>query len=77
MNTLHNLYSANEAMDRLGVTQGQFQNLVRQGKIKRIIPPGRTRGMYKKRGGRIGFSNGHLYIKFLGYRGSPNNTERP
>src|SRR5690348_10841478 len=46
---MQNLYSASEAMAALGVTQGQFQNLVRQGKIKRLIPPGRTRGMYSKK----------------------------
>lgn len=46
---MQNLYSATEAMKALGVTQGQFQNLVRQGKLKRVIPPGRTRGMYAKK----------------------------
>lgn len=46
---MQNLYSASEAMAALGVTQGQFQNLVRQGKVKRLIPPGRTRGMYSKK----------------------------
>jgi hypothetical protein len=46
---MKNLYSASEAMDKLGITQGQFQNLVRQGKLKRVIPPGRTRGMYAKK----------------------------
>jgi hypothetical protein len=46
---MQNLYSASEAMQILDVTQGQFQNLVRQGKLKRVIPPGRTRGMYAKR----------------------------
>jgi hypothetical protein len=46
---MQNLYSASEAMTRLGFTQGQFQNLVRQGKLKRVIPPGRTRGMYSKK----------------------------
>jgi hypothetical protein len=46
---MQNLYSASEAMQALGVTQGQFQNLVRQGKLKRVIPPGRTRGMYTKK----------------------------
>lgn len=46
---MQNLYSASEAMNKLNVTQGQFQNLVRQGKLKRVIPPGRTRGMYAKK----------------------------
>lgn len=46
---MQNLYSASEAMQILGATQGQFQNLVRQGKLKRVIPPGRTRGMYSKK----------------------------
>lgn len=46
---MQNLYTASEAMERLGMTQGQFQNLVRQGKLKRVIPPGRTRGMYAKK----------------------------
>jgi len=44
-----NLYTASEAMNVLGMTQGQFQNLVRQGRLKHVIPPGRTRGMYLKK----------------------------
>lgn len=46
---LQNLYSAKEAMEKLGITQGQFQNLVRQGRLKRVLPPGRTRGVYSKK----------------------------
>ena len=44
-----NVYTASEAMKVLGMTQGQFQNLVRQGRLKHVIPPGRTRGMYLKK----------------------------
>jgi hypothetical protein len=46
---MKSFYTASEAMQVLGMTQGQFQNLVVHGRIKRVIPPGRTRGMYIKK----------------------------
>jgi hypothetical protein len=41
-------YSATEAMKRLGMARSSFYDLVEKGKIKRVIPPGRSDGYYPK-----------------------------
>jgi len=41
-------YGATEAMKRLGMARSSFYDLVEKGKIKRIIPPGRSDGYYPK-----------------------------
>jgi predicted DNA-binding transcriptional regulator AlpA len=41
-------YSATEAMKRLGMARSSFYDFVEKGKIKRVIPPGRSDGYYPK-----------------------------
>lgn len=41
-------YSSTEAMRKLGMVRSSFYDMVEKGKIKRIIPPGRSDGYYPK-----------------------------
>lgn len=41
-------YSGREVQKKLGITEPALRNLVNQKKIKKIIPPGRTYGVYLK-----------------------------
>ncbi len=42
----NNYYTAQEAQERLGVDDNRFYYLVRTGKIKKFVPPGRKQGVY-------------------------------
>jgi len=42
-------YTAREARQRLGLEVGAFYYLVDTGRIKKLAPPGKTRGFYSKR----------------------------
>ena len=44
----NNYYTAKEAQERLGVDDNRFYYLVRTGKIKKFIPPGKRQGVYSK-----------------------------
>ena len=41
-----NYYSAKEAQEKLGVDKNRFNYLVRTGRIRKFIPPGRSQGQY-------------------------------
>ncbi len=41
-------YSAAEAAKRLGLPKTTFHNYVRDGRIKKVVPPGQTEGFYSK-----------------------------
>lgn len=41
-------YTASEARHRLGLEVGAFYYLVDTGRIKKLVPPGKTRGFYSK-----------------------------
>ena len=43
-----NYYTAKEAQERLGVDDNRFYYLVRTGKIKKFVPPGKKQGVYLK-----------------------------
>lgn len=45
---LGNYYTAREAQERLGIDEGNFYYLIRTGKIKKHIPPGKKQGVYPK-----------------------------
>lgn len=42
------LYTANEAIQKLRMPRTTFHHYVRTGKIKKVVPPGRTEGFYEK-----------------------------
>src|SRR6266849_3523783 len=42
------LYTASQAIKKLRMPPTTFHNYVREGKIKKITPPGRTEGYYEK-----------------------------
>jgi hypothetical protein len=42
------MYTASEATKRLGIPKTTFHNQVRDGKIRKIIPPGKKEGYYSK-----------------------------
>lgn len=42
------LYTASEAIKRLNMPPATFHHYVRSGKIKKIVPPGRSEGYYEK-----------------------------
>ncbi len=42
-------YTASEAQERLGIGVGAFYYLIEIGKIKKLVPPGKQRGLYSKR----------------------------
>ena len=44
-----NFYTAAEAAQRLGMPKTTFHTYVKQGKIKKVVPPGRTEGFYPKK----------------------------
>jgi hypothetical protein len=44
-----NFYTAAEAAERLGMPKTTFHTYVKQGKIKKVVPPGRTEGFYPKK----------------------------
>ena len=44
-----NFYTASEAAQRLGMPKTTFHTYVKQGKIKKVTPPGRTEGFYPKK----------------------------
>ncbi len=44
-----NFYTASQAAQKLGMPKTTFHTYVKQGKIKRVVPPGRTEGFYLKR----------------------------
>jgi hypothetical protein len=44
-----NFYNAADAAKRLGMPKTTFHAYVRQGKIKKVVPPGRTEGFYPKK----------------------------
>lgn len=39
-------YTASEVKERLGITQGMFNNYIRNGSLKPIVPPGKRQGVY-------------------------------
>src|SRR5579864_7302246 len=41
-------YTAMEAQEFLGITVGVFYHLIETGKVKRLTPPGKSRGFYSK-----------------------------
>jgi hypothetical protein len=43
-----NFYTAEEAARRLGMPKTTFHTYARQGKIPRVVPPGRTQGFYPR-----------------------------
>jgi hypothetical protein len=45
---LQNFYTASEAQVRLGVTKTSFYYLVRSGKIKKVVFPGKKQGVYPR-----------------------------
>jgi hypothetical protein len=45
---LKNYYTAKEAQKRLGLDEGKFFYLVKTGRIKKVIPPGKKQGVYPK-----------------------------
>ncbi len=47
-NTLEDFYTAKEARTKLRVTEDKFQYLVRTRTIEKIVPPGRTYGLYAR-----------------------------
>ena len=42
------LYTASEAIKRLNMPPTTFHNYVKTGRIKKVVPPGRTEGYYEK-----------------------------
>jgi len=42
-------YTAREAQEKLGLNRNTFQYYVRQGKIKKVVPPLRSEGFYSKK----------------------------
>lgn len=42
-------YTAKEAIDKLGISEGMLYTHVRTGRLKRHVPPGRTQGFYLKK----------------------------
>jgi hypothetical protein len=46
--TFKNHYTAKEAQERLGIDEWKFHYLVKTGRIKKVIPPGRKTGVYPK-----------------------------
>lgn len=48
MNAPNGMYTAAEAARRLEMPKTTFHNYVRDGKIKKIIPPGQTEGFYPR-----------------------------
>lgn len=42
------LYTAKEAIQRLNMPQATFHHYVKTGKIKKVLPPGRSEGYYEK-----------------------------
>lgn len=47
-NAPRNFYTANEAIERLGMKRNTFFTHVREGKIKKVTPPGHKEGYYPK-----------------------------
>jgi hypothetical protein len=43
-----NYYTAKEAQQRLGISEGNFFYLVKTGRIKKVIPPGKKQRVYPK-----------------------------
>ena len=44
-----NFYTASEAAKKLGMPKTTFHTYVKHGKIKKVVPPGRTEGFYPKK----------------------------
>ena len=42
------LYTASEAIKKLNMPQATFHHYVKTGKIKKVVPPGRTEGFYER-----------------------------
>jgi hypothetical protein len=45
---IKNYYTAKEAQQRLGVDENSFYYMIRTGKIKKVVPPGKKQGVYPK-----------------------------
>jgi hypothetical protein len=48
VNAPNGMYTASEAAKRLEMPKTSFHNYVRDGKIKKIVPPGQTEGFYPR-----------------------------
>lgn len=48
MHVKNNYYTAKEAQERLAVDDNRFYYLVRTGKIKKFVPPGKKQGVYSR-----------------------------
>src|SRR5450759_1177652 len=68
------LYTAKQAMTRLGMKPGTFFYHVRQGKIEKIVSPGSTEGYYRR--DQIDKMAQEKELFFLQYAVSPTTYER-